>query len=488
MMKTDSLILNLKNNLFTATESEATPQITLFGEKLHNVTLVQAASNLVRKMNQTKQLVAFINADCVNKLFTDQTYRAVLSKFNNKYADGIGMRLAANMQGERFIDNVNGTDLFPVLLNELAQNNKSVYLLGGEPGVAERVSEYINQQFPSLKVMGVHHGYFQPCEQSDVMTKINKSGADALFVAFGAPKQEQWIAENHNNLSANLVLGVGGLFDFYSGKVSRAPLWLRKLSLEWVWRLLMQPKDKAKRYLVGNPLFLVRALKHAWRQPRLSEVNLISHLQAYFWRQRCYQNAYLKRAVDCIASSLIAVLLLPLFAAVIALIRIESSGPVFFKQVRVGKNGKHFTMYKFRSMYLDAEERKAALLAKNESGDGVIFKMKYDPRITRVGRFIRKFSIDELPQLWNVIIGDMSLVGPRPPLPNEVADYTAQQIQRLQSKPGITCVWQVSGRSDIPFEQQVELDIQYIREKSLINDMLILLKTIPAVVMARGAY
>jgi len=250
MMKTDSLILNLKNNLFTATESEATPQITLFGEKLHNVTLVQAASNLVRKMNQTKQLVAFINADCVNKLFTDQTYRAVLSKFNNKYADGIGMRLAANMQGERFIDNVNGTDLFPVLLNELAQNNKSVYLLGGEPGVAERVSEYINQQFPSLKVMGVHHGYFQ-----------------------------QWIAENHNNLSANLVLGVGGLFDFYSGKVSRAPLWLRKLSLEWVWRLLMQPKDKAKRYLVGNPLFLVRALKHAWRQPRLSEVNLISHLQ-----------------------------------------------------------------------------------------------------------------------------------------------------------------------------------------------------------------
>jgi len=169
-------------------------------------------------------------------------------------------------------------------------------------------------------------------------------------------------------------------------------------------------------------------------------------------------------------------------------IKLEDPGPVFFTQTRVGRFGSTFPFYKFRSMYVDAEARKAELMAQNESGDGVIFKMKNDPRITRVGKFIRRFSIDELPQLLNVLKGDLALVGPRPPVPSEVADYTLEQRKRLHVKPGITCIWQVSGRSDIPFREQVQLDLQYIRSQSLWTDILLLLKTIPAVLFGRGAY
>jgi lipopolysaccharide/colanic/teichoic acid biosynthesis glycosyltransferase len=156
--------------------------------------------------------------------------------------------------------------------------------------------------------------------------------------------------------------------------------------------------------------------------------------------------------------------------------------------MRVGYRGKQFRLWKFRSMYLDAEHRLAELQSQNEVRGGVIFKMKKDPRITRVGSFIRKTSIDELPQLWNVIRGDMSLVGPRPALESEVARYTIEERVRLMAKPGLTCIWQVSGRSDIPFSQQVLLDEDYLYRQSLFTDIKLLLQTIPAVLRGKGAY
>ena len=168
--------------------------------------------------------------------------------------------------------------------------------------------------------------------------------------------------------------------------------------------------------------------------------------------------------------------------------KLTSPGPVIFAQVRVGRYGRHFRFYKFRSMYVDAEERKKELLAKNESKDGVIFKMKDDPRITRVGKFLRRTSLDELPQLWNVFIGDMSLVGPRPPVPKEVQEYTLDDRKRLDVIPGITCLWQIKGRSEIPFHEQVRLDKEYILAPSVWNDIKILLKTIPAIIGGKGAY
>lgn len=196
----------------------------------------------------------------------------------------------------------------------------------------------------------------------------------------------------------------------------------------------------------------------------------------------------LKRCIDRVGAGVGMLLLSPFFALVALLIKLESPGPVLFSQTRIGLGGQPFRCWKLRSMYIDAEQRKQELLEQNEMEGGTTFKMKQDPRVTRVGRFIRKASIDELPQLWNVFIGDMSLVGPRPPVPREVAQYTARERLRLFVKPGITCIWQVSGRSDIPFPEQVLLDIEYMQKRSLWTDIKLLLRTLPAVLLARGAY
>lgn len=195
----------------------------------------------------------------------------------------------------------------------------------------------------------------------------------------------------------------------------------------------------------------------------------------------------LKRSFDVSVAAATIAVTSPIMLATIVAIKLESPGPVLFRQVRVGKDGEHFGCYKFRSMHTDAEARKAELMAKNEA-DGPVFKMKDDPRVTRVGRIIRKLSIDELPQLFNVVKGEMSLVGPRPAVPSEVDHYTYEQIGRLHAVPGITGLQQVSGRSNLDFKRWVELDLQYIAEQSIWKDIEILIKTIPAVLFSRGAY
>lgn len=461
--------------------------VNLFGLSLHNDTLQTTVSCLTRDLHQADQrTVAFVNADCINQLASNTQYQKTLGTFDHLYADGVGMRIAGKMQGHQFIDNVNGTDLFPLLAGKLEHSGKRIFLLGGKPGIAQKVACYLEANFPTVKVAGEQHGYFSNDELPAVVKQINTSRADIVLVAMGAPRQEHWINTNRSALDAKLLIGVGGLFDFYSGTVSRAPLWLRKLSLEWVWRLMMQPADKAKRYLIGNPAFLLRAWTDAKRS--VSTQNLSTRLCRKFWRMQPYIGAYLKRSVDIVASSLGIILLSPLLLATTLLIKLESPGAVIFRQIRVGKHGKQFSMYKFRSMFIDAEARLAELKGDNESKDGVIFKLKNDPRITPVGRIIRKLSIDELPQLVNVLSGSMSLVGPRPPLPSEVAQYDSPQTYRLQCKPGITCIWQISGRSDIPFKQQVAMDIDYIQRKSIVTDIAILLRTVPVVLLSRGAY
>jgi len=195
----------------------------------------------------------------------------------------------------------------------------------------------------------------------------------------------------------------------------------------------------------------------------------------------------LKRTMD-VAVSLVALLIaVPFFILPAAiLIKLTSPGPIVFRQKRVGRNGRLFTLYKLRTMREDAEQLKDSLMAKNEV-DGPVFKIKKDPRITGVGRVLRKLSIDELPQLWNVLRGDMSLVGPRPPIPAEVEKYERWQRRRLSMRPGITCIWQVSGRSGVAFNRWMEMDLEYIDNWSLGLDLKILLKTIPSVFMARGA-
>ena len=205
------------------------------------------------------------------------------------------------------------------------------------------------------------------------------------------------------------------------------------------------------------------------------------------FREQMLLQLLAKRAVDTVVSLAALIVLAPLMITVAILIKVTSPGPVFFAQDRVGMNQRRFRIYKFRSMCIDAEEKKKELAHLNEIAAGPAFKMKNDPRITKIGRFIRKTSIDELPQLFNVLHGEMSLVGPRPPLPDEVKKYEWLFRKRLSVKPGITCVWQISGRSNTTFERWMQMDSEYIDNWSIWLDFQILVKTVPAVLFGRGA-
>ena len=234
------------------------------------------------------------------------------------------------------------------------------------------------------------------------------------------------------------------------------------------------------------------AAQTPWGRARM---NLRSAWKRGSWQVVTGAAYFLKRTLDVVGSVLALVVFSPLFLLLAVLVKLDG-GPVFFRQVRVGLNGREFRMLKYRSMCVDAEAKLQALLAQNEKASGVTFKMKNDPRITRVGRFIRKSSLDELPQFWNVLRGDMSLVGPRPPVPREVALYTLADRRRLQVKPGITCLWQVGerqggtfeigDRNAIDFPEQVSLDLRYIESQSLRRDLWLLAKTVPAILFGKG--
>lgn len=216
--------------------------------------------------------------------------------------------------------------------------------------------------------------------------------------------------------------------------------------------------------------------------------NLRGHWKRLAWFSTITLARALKRLIDILGASAGLLLLLPLFVLVAMAIWLHDRGPIFFVQKRVGQWGREFDFPKFRSMVNNAEELKAELMALNHHKEGVTFKIQHDPRITPVGRLLRKTSIDELPQLWSVLKGDMSLVGPRPPLPNEVLQYKLSDRRRLDVKPGLTCYWQVEGRGDVPFGQQVEMDIRYVDSQSIWLDIWLLAKTIPAVIQGKGAY
>ncbi|MCV6636945.1 WecB/TagA/CpsF family glycosyltransferase [Candidatus Albibeggiatoa sp. nov. NOAA] len=486
-----------------------TPQhIHLLQIPLYNTTMSEAINHIIESVKTNKrQFIAFANADCLNIACQNSQYQKVLQhQAHRVLADGSGIRLGCKMLKVNLLANVNGTDLFPQLCQTIEHENISIYLLGAKEGVAQAVAENMQQRYPNLSIAGTQHGYFSQQQTPEVIEAINQSKADILLVAYGAPRQELWIAEHQDQLKPAVCMGVGGLFDFYSGRIPRAPIWLRELGMEWVWRLLQEPQRMWRRYIIGNPLFLYRVWRQvrAKKQQSLKSSSMNHHFTdsafarigrniRFYWL--CWQvflvkrvSPAMKRLVDIIVAGSMLIFLAPFLIMVATAIRIDTVGPPLFFQKRTGRDGKLFRMWKFRSMYQDAEARKAALMKQNEMEGGVLFKMKKDPRITPAGEFIRKFSIDELPQLWNVLKGDMSLVGPRPPIPYEVAQYSAYQRQRLGLEPGITCIWQVSGRSDIPFPQQVEMDLDYINQQSFFFDIELMFKTVPAVLKGRGAY
>lgn len=447
--------------------------ISLFGLPVVSASRQDAITGLL-DAPQEKRTAAFLNAHCINTYRDDASYRWAVSKADYLLPDGSGMKLAARMQNKDFDANLNGTDLFVPLCREAARLDRSIFFFGSQDGVANAAANRAAELAPGLKIAGTRHGFFTRDDEAAIIDTINRSGADIVLVALGVPLQDVWIARNRHKLNAGLVMGVGAQFDFFSGRITRAPVIFRKAGCEWVWRLMMEPKRMAKRYLVGNFRFVF----NAWREARAVRAGT---------RAGGATAVRGKRLLDIAVASSALIMLSPLMAGTALAVAATSRGPVFFRQTRIGENGEPFTMMKFRSMYRDAEARRAALLETSDR-KGICFKSRKDPRITPVGRIMRKLSIDELPQLFNVLTGTMSIVGPRPALPQEVAAYAPEAMSRLAAKPGITGLWQVSGRAEIGFERMLQMDKAYIRSRSIVLDLTIIALTVRAVFSGRGAY
>ena len=453
-------------------ELRQAPVTRLFDTEIIRWTRAQTASEVVAMARAGEcATIQFVNAHCINLMHRDPEYRKALARADFILPDGSGLALAAKLSGYRLDENLNGTDLFPDICKEASEKGISLYLLGGAPGVANAAASVMKTRYPALKVVGCRNGFWQPSEEDELIQEINRSGAGLVMIGLGVPLQEKWIARKRDKMIAPIVMGVGGLFDYYSGRLARAPKPVRAIGCEWIWRLMLEPRRLFARYVVGNPIFLARAIADGVKNRRLG-LRFSLGLKRYF---------------DMCAILACLPFLLPIFILIMLAIKLDGPGPVFFSQTRIGMDGIPFRMHKFRSMRVDAEKLIAGIREKSDR-DGVCFKMRDDPRVTRVGKVLRRFSLDELPQLINVLKGEMSLVGPRPALPREVICYSAADLARLRGIPGLTCSWQVCGRAEIPFGEQVVLDATYLQRRSLLGDALLLLKTIPAVLSGRGAY
>jgi N-acetylglucosaminyldiphosphoundecaprenol N-acetyl-beta-D-mannosaminyltransferase len=234
----------------------------LFDLNLDNITMRDAIEMIREKLRQKQQSVFFfVNPDCMNISVTNPDYRKALGSANYILPDGIGLVIAGKILGTPLRENINGTDMLPWLCAMAVEEQQSIYLLGGKPGIAEKAAAALSNTF-GVHIAGTGHGYFnRETESSEVVKRINESKASILLVAFGAPLQEQWIARHRRELHPSILMGVGGLFDFYSGNIRRAPRWIREIGFEWVYRLMQEPSRMWKRYIVGNPLFLFRVLR-----------------------------------------------------------------------------------------------------------------------------------------------------------------------------------------------------------------------------------
>lgn len=473
----------------SANSSSSLNYISIFGITVWKGSMAKAVDWVVERVTKgSNTRVGFVNANNLNISYFDNQLKRHFSGCDRVFADGSGVKIASRIlysKAGRIEHNVNGTDMFPLLCNVLEEKGERIYLLGAAKGVARRVKINLSRTNPELVVSGYHDGYIgDELTNRRVIKNINASNTSILLVAMGTPLQEQWLDNNESKLRVPVKMSVGGLFDFYANCVTRAPGWIRNVGLEWVWRLAQEPRRMWRRYVIGNPLFILRVLKEYFGR-LIDDIRFLREgkSDSYMLNRKIA-----KRSFDIFAASLGLILLSPSLVVISICIIFESVGSPLYCQQRIGHNGKMFKFWKFRSMVKDAHGMKRSILHHNDSTGGVLFKLRKDPRVTNVGKFLRRYSLDELPQLWNVLLGDMSLVGPRPALPEEYSRYSEIDKERLRVLPGITCYWQISGRSDLSFNQQIELDRKYLKNQSFLTDLIILLKTLPAVISGKGAY
>lgn len=262
-----SLILKTIPALMYRSDDVVYPvEFTILNLDFINTTMKKAITIIdktVQSKNQNKFF--FVNPDCMNKLYTDREYFSILQRADYIFPDGIGISIACNILKTPLLENINGTDMLPYLCDLSQSKGYKIFLLGAKPGVAEKMKQRLEREYPSLKIAGTQSGYFDwELDTPTIIDRINASETNILLVAFGVPRQEKWIDENFDKLKPQVVMGVGGLFDFYSGEMKRAPKWMREIGMEWLFRLLKEPRRMWKRYIIGNPLFLYRVYK--WKR------------------------------------------------------------------------------------------------------------------------------------------------------------------------------------------------------------------------------
>lgn len=279
-LKTDLgiLVRALIVQFLRGSHSISDERIQILGVKFFNLTMPDALDYVtIAARRRSMWTVFFINADCLNVSFRDREYFNILRNADAVFPDGIGIHIASQMLHAGLRENANGTDFFPRLGMQAAKHGLRIFLLGAKPGIAEQCARNLQQLVPGVQISGTHDGYFTAREEDEVIGQINQSGTDILLVGMGVPKQEKWIARNRSRLTAAVVMGVGGLFDFYSGKTARAPIWMREIGLEWVYRIVQEPKRMWKRYVVGNPVFLYRVLRYKEQHPEVAPPAEVSH-------------------------------------------------------------------------------------------------------------------------------------------------------------------------------------------------------------------
>ncbi len=244
-------------------------KIDLFDVKILNLTKEDVINEIEKIIsNKGKEKFYFVNADCFNKAYSDLEYKKILQSAKFVLGDGSGVRYASKIVKTPIIDNVNGTDLLPMICDYAQKAKRKIFLLGAKPNIAEKMKENLLKIYPNLEIVGTHHGYFDWEKQSnEIVNKINDSDAEILLVAFGAPFQEKWINEYYPKINCNIQMGVGGLFDFFSGTIKRAPKWMRLLGIEWIFRLVQEPKRMWRRYILGNPIFIYRLYR--WKREKI---------------------------------------------------------------------------------------------------------------------------------------------------------------------------------------------------------------------------
>jgi N-acetylglucosaminyldiphosphoundecaprenol N-acetyl-beta-D-mannosaminyltransferase len=245
--------------------STGTRELCIFGMRLNNLTMPEAISEIEKLLAEdSAAAIAFVNADCVNIAANDSGYLQAINGMDRVFIDGIGMRVAGRLLGNPVRDNVNGTDLFPQLCRSMAYSGKRLYLYGAKPGTAQKAAEWAMKTYPGLCIAGTQDGYGDPKQMPRTVAAIRSSQPDVILVALGAPHQEKWIQQHRSDFGNCVLLGVGGLFDYYSGNIPRAPLWMRRTGLEWLFRLIQEPGRLWRRYLLGNASFLWRVFKERY--------------------------------------------------------------------------------------------------------------------------------------------------------------------------------------------------------------------------------